>query len=317
MSSSSSSSSFALQISKIFSYASMRNMWLSYSFSYRGLRSIQTDLPSLDGTTTMHCWVPKSPDPNKPNLLLVHGIGSNALWQWNEFVSPFVPHFNLYVPDLLFFGNSYSSLPDRSVLFQSRSLALLMDSLRVPKMNVIGLSYGGFVAYGLASEFPDRVDKLVLCAAGVCMEEKDLEEGMFQVRSVDEAVSMLFPQTPEKVHAMLEVVFYRPAKRVPEFFLQDLIDSMFKPNLKEKTELVIALHKGRKLSDLLKITQPTLIIWGEQDKVFPLELAHRLVRHLDGKPQLAIVKDAGHAINVEKPKEMLKHMMAFLVEPPS
>ncbi|KAI8005977.1 hypothetical protein LOK49_LG07G00857 [Camellia lanceoleosa] len=48
--------------------------------------------------------------------------------------------------------------------------------------------------------------------------------------------------------------------------------------LQERKELVQALHKDIKLSDLPKITQPMLIIWGNQDQIFPLELAHRLKR---------------------------------------
>jgi len=51
-------------------------------------------------------------------------------------------------------------------------------------------------------------------------------------------------------------------------------------NVKEKTELLYALISGRKLSDLPKISQQTLIIWGEQDQVFPLELGLRLKRFI-------------------------------------
>ncbi|KAI8009173.1 hypothetical protein LOK49_LG07G01030 [Camellia lanceoleosa] len=47
----------------------------------------------------------------------------------------------------------------------------------------------------------------------------------------------------------------------------------------ERKELVQALHKDIKLSDLLKITQPMLIISGNQDQIFPLELVHRLKRY--------------------------------------
>jgi len=51
-------------------------------------------------------------------------------------------------------------------------------------------------------------------------------------------------------------------------------------NVKEKTELLYALISSRKLSDLPKISQQTLIIWGEQDQVFPLELGLRLKRFI-------------------------------------
>ncbi|CAK9145031.1 unnamed protein product, partial [Ilex paraguariensis] len=85
--------------------------------------------------------------------------------------------------------------------------------------------------------------------------------------------------------------------------------------IQERTELIEALHKDRKLSDLPKITQPTLIIWGEHDQIFPLELAHRLKRHLGENAELVIIKKAGHAINMEKPKKLYKHLKSFLINP--
>ncbi|XP_030528359.1 2-hydroxy-6-oxononadienedioate/2-hydroxy-6-oxononatrienedioate hydrolase-like isoform X3 [Rhodamnia argentea] len=285
-------------MAKCFSFAATCDRWFRFSFSRAGLKPTTTDLG--DGTV-MHCWVPKAYEPNKPNLLLLHGLGANAMWQWNEFISPFVARFNVYVPDLLFFGNSYTARPERTELFQAQCVAGVLEAQGVWKTNVVGISYGGFVAYSLAAQFPEMVEKLVLCCAGVCMEEKDMEDGMFPVKTVDEALSFLLPQTPEKMKEMFKVAFHKPV--------------MWKEHLQERTGLVYALYKDRKMSDLPTITQPALIIWGEYDKVFPLELGHRLKRHLDEDGRLVVIKDCGHAINKEKPKEMYKHIEAFLIDP--
>ena len=56
----------------------------------------------------------------------------------------------------------------------------LVEKLGVSKFHVVGVSYGGFVAYHLAHLYPDAVQKVVLVAAGVCLEEKDLTEGIFK-----------------------------------------------------------------------------------------------------------------------------------------
>lgn len=89
--------------------------------------------------------------------------------------------------------------------------------------------------------------------------------------------------------------------------------------------------------------QPTLVLWGEQDQVFPLELGYRLTRwgfisveflhvaynlqlvmnerfwnrHIGEAAQIAVIKNAGHALNIEKPKEFAKHIKSFLFDPPS
>ncbi|KAK8653570.1 hypothetical protein V6N13_127563 [Hibiscus sabdariffa] len=298
-------------MAKCFSFTATRDWCFRYTFSNAGLRSTTTDLG--DGTV-MHVWAPKAHIKSKPTLVLIHGIGANAMWQWSDFISPLMSRFNVYVPDLLFFGDSYTTRPERSEQFQAQCVMRVMEAHGVTVMNVVGISYGGFVSYSMAAQFKERVEKLVLCCAGVCLEEKDMDEGMFKVKNVDEAVSILLPQNPEKMRELLKTSFYKPAKRVPTCFLNDFINEMCIEYFQERKELIQALHKDRKLSDLPKITQPTLIIWGEHDQIFPLELAHRLKRHLGDNAELAIIKNAGHAINVEKPKELHKHFKSFLID---
>ncbi|XP_050291174.1 uncharacterized protein LOC126732394 [Quercus robur] len=301
-------------MSNCFSIAKAFEWYHRYSFSKAGLQSTTTDLGE---GTVMHCWAPKAHNPSKPNLLLIHGMGANAMWQWNNFISHFVPHFNLYVPDLVFFGESRSTRPERSEAFQAQCVMGLMEAQGASKnMRVVGLSYGGFVAYNMATRFKERVERVVLCCAGVCMEDRDMEGGLFKVKSVDEAVSVLLPQNADKMRELLRLTFVKPNLKAPSCILNDFINVLGKEHYEEQKGLIHALHKDRKLSDLPKITQPTLLIWGEEDQVFPLELAHRLKRHLGENAELVIMKNAGHAINVEKPKEMCKHIESFLMDIP-
>ncbi|KAI9095634.1 hypothetical protein K1719_026194 [Acacia pycnantha] len=297
---------------KCFSFTLYRDWLYRYSFTNAGLRSVITDLGE---GTIMHCWVPKFPKSNKPSLILIHGFGANAMWQYGEYLRHFVPRFNVFVPDLLFFGESSTSRPERSDSFQAQCVKKLMEAHGVFRMNVVGISYGGFVGYRMAAQFPEAVDKLVLCCAGVCLEEEDMKNGLFKVADLDDATSILVPQTPEKLRELLRFSFVRPARGVPSWFLTDFIEVMCKEHVEEKKQLIAAILKGRQLSDLPKITQSTLILWGDQDQVFPLELAHRLKSHIGETAQLAVIKDAGHALNIEKPKEFAKHLKSFLIGP--
>ncbi|CDP01476.1 unnamed protein product [Coffea canephora] len=299
-------------MARCFSFSSSRNSCFKFSFSLAGLESSTKDLG--DGTI-MHFWIPKTHKDKKPNLLLIHGLGTNAMWQWDEFISPLSSKFNIYLPDLLFFGDSYTTRPERSEAFQAQCVMRTMEALGVKKMSVVGISYGGFVGYNLAVQFPEAVEKLVLGCAGVCLEEKDMEEGMFLVKSVEDAVSILLPQTPEKLRELMKISFHKPQKSVPSCFLNDFIHTMCAENRQERIELIQALYKGRKFADLPKITHPTLIIWGEHDQIFPLELGHRFKRHLGENAELLIIKNAGHAFNIEASKELCKHLKSFLVNP--
>ncbi|KAL8226345.1 hypothetical protein R6Q57_016177 [Mikania cordata] len=298
-------------MTKCFSLIASRNWCLRSSFSSSGLRSTTTDLG--DGTV-IHCWVPKTRKATRPDLLLLHGFGANAMWQWGPDIIPkFVRHFNVYVPDLVFFGDSYTTRPDRSDSFQAQCVYRVMELNSVKSMRVVGLSYGGFVAYSLAAQFQEAVERVVICCAGVCFEEKDLVGGMFPAKSLDEAADMLLPQTPEKMKELMRVTFVKPPVKTPNCILLDFIDEMNREHLEEKRELIHALGKDRKLSQLPKIPQPTMIIWGDKDQVFPLELGYRLKRHLGDNADLVVLKNTGHAYIVEKAKEFYKHLKYFLL----
>lgn len=91
------------------------------------------------------------------------------------------------------------------------------------RMRLVGISYGGFVGYSVAAQFPEAVDRLVLCCTGVCLEENDLKDGLFRVSTLDEASNILLPQTPDKLRELMRFSFVRPARGVPSFFLADFI----------------------------------------------------------------------------------------------
>ncbi|KAG5548499.1 hypothetical protein RHGRI_014000 [Rhododendron griersonianum] len=300
------------KMAKRFSFIASTDRLYRYFFAYSGLRSTAAD---LGGGTIIHSWIPKTHKPTKPTLLLIHGFGANAMWQYGDLLRHLLPHYNLYVPDLLFFGQSHTSAPDRSEAFQAKCLMKLMEVHGVVgKVSLVGISYGGFVGYSMAAQFPASVERVVVCCTGVCLEERDLGEGLFRVADLEEAVKILLPQTVEKLRELMKLSFVRPARGVPSFILSDFIHVMCTDHLKEKRELIQEILKDRKLSDLPKINQQTLIIWGEQDQIFPLELGHRLKRHIGGNAELVIIKNAGHALNLEKPKEFTKHLKAFLLD---
>ncbi|XP_021630882.1 lipase 1 isoform X5 [Manihot esculenta] len=296
-------------MAKCFSFTALQDSCYRYSFSRAGLKSFATDLG--DGTV-MHCWVPKTHVGSKPTLLLIHGFGANAMWQFNHFIPQLKSTFNVYVPDLLFFGDSHTTRPERTEAFQAQCVMALMDALNVTNVDLMGMSYGGFVAYSIAAQFKERVGRVVLGCAGVCLGKKDTEKGLFQL-SVDDAINILMPQNPDKVRELVRLSFHKPPPTGPNCFLNDFIEVMCTEYRQEKKELIQALHEDRELSNLPKITQPTLIIWGEYDQIFPVVMAHTLKSHIGESAELVVIKNMGHAL---KPKEMFKHMKSFLIDTP-
>lgn len=264
----------------------------------------------------MHCWVPKTRNDSKPDLVLIHGLGANALWQWINIIPRMIHYFNVYVPDLLFFGDSFTTRPERSESFQAECVMRVMEAHSVKKLSLVGLSYGGFVGYSMAAQFKEKIEKVVICCSGVCLEEQDLRDGMFKVSDLEEAAKILVPQSPEKLKELTGFCFFKPPPLtlVPSCLLSDYIDAMCTEYVEEKRDLVRAIPKDRKISNICKITQPTLILWGEHDQIFPLELGQRLKSHLGDNAQLIVIKNAGHAFSYEKPKEFYKNLKSFLLD---
>lgn len=185
------------------------------------------------------------------------------------------------------------------------------------KFSLVGLSYGGFVGYSIAALRPEMVEKVVICCSGVCVEEKDFKDGLLKVSDLEEATAILVPQKPEKLKQLVGYSFFRPPpmRLMPSCLLNDFIESMCLDHIEEKRDLIRTIPRGRKLSDLPKIRQRTMILWGEHDQVFPVELGHRLKRrHLGYNATLVVIKNAGHAFNSEEPKEFLNHLISFLVD---
>lgn len=236
------------------------------------------------------------------------------MWQWHEQISPLLLHFNLYVPDIVFFGKSYSRGSDRSEFFQAQSVMKLMNHLGVSRFHLGGISYGGFVAYRLAHLYPEVVEKVVIICSGVCMMPQDRHE-VFQTNDWRTVAEVLLPQSPDKLMALLKISMHRPPRMIPSFILQDIINTMYTDQREQRIELLQQLVLGKEGAPPLPVLiQETLIIWGEHDRVFPLELGHRLKRHLGDRAELIVLKDAGHAAQLENPYEFNNVIKTFLLE---
>ncbi|GAV82710.1 Abhydrolase_6 domain-containing protein [Cephalotus follicularis] len=271
----------------------------------------------LDNQTTMHFWSTNHRRFNKPILVMLHGYGSNSKWQFLYQVNSLSRSFNLYVPDLLFFGKSYTNLLDRTDGFQARCVVRGLERLGVDRFSVYGLSYGGFVAYRMAEMYPEVVEKVVIVSSGVgCTRDQKGEH----LRKVGRRASdILVPNNPRDLRLLVNLSMHKHEafKWFPDFLLQQFVNVMYKDHRKEKIELIEYLLEKETVSNLPVLTQETLIIWGDKDNVFPVQFAHQLHRyHLGPKSRLEIIKDTGHAANMESPDAVNRSIKSFVLGTP-
>lgn len=271
--------------------------------------------------TTLHFWGPnpklsnQTQNPEKPSLVLIHGFGPAAMWQWRNQVQFFSPHFNVYVPNLVFFGNSTTGSPERTEVFQASSVAKMMEKVGVERFSVMGTSYGGFVAYHLARMWPERVEKAVIASSGVNMRRGD-HEALLKRAKLEKIEDLMLPSTAAQLNKLLTLAMARRLDIIPDFFLSDIIHKLYSDKRKEKMELLKGLTLGRE--DTPNISplpnKEVLIVWGEKDQIFPLEMATELNELLGPKTKLEVIKNTAHVPQVENPAQFNNIVKSFLCD---
>ncbi|CAL9189962.1 unnamed protein product [Musa hybrid cultivar] len=287
---------------RLLSLVTLHEFFLHLTFLFCGLRPVTLHLDEA----CVHLWAP-APTRRRLNrhaLVLVHGFGGNSKWQWNHQIGALSRSFDLYIPDLVFFGSSRSAGSDRSVGFQASCIAEAMRSLGVARYSVVGISYGGFVAFRMA-EGPaaGAVQRVAILASGVCATPLQLRD--LTTKEGRDVCELLLPQKAEDLMTLIRRSMYRHPQWIPAFWLEDFIEVIYEKERKERTELLKRLlEKGIDLDPIPVLDQDTLILWGDKDDIFPLSFAHQLHRHLGEKSRLEVLTDAGHALQLEKPDEV-------------
>jgi len=257
----------------------------------------------------MHTWVGGSGPP----LLLLHGFGGTAIWQWHLQVPALMKHHRVFMPDLLFFGDSTSEKPDRSLEFHAETMTQFMDHFEVPSFHLMGLSYGGFVSLKIAGMWPARVDKLILVdCPGSLMDQEDHQQILerFQVKDVRE---IFIPKRPRDVRRLIKIAWKKPPY-VPRFVLRDVLRTLYRNQIPEKRELLDYLlsYMDERKEPPTEIPHDTLVLWGEDDLVFPVALGLRLKNHIGDNAQMRVIEGCAHAPNQEKKKIFNQHVLGFL-----
>ncbi|KAF8393627.1 hypothetical protein HHK36_021872 [Tetracentron sinense] len=295
-------------VSSCLSLVSFYEGYLRRSFTASGL-SPQTI--HIDSETTIHFWGPSSPS-SKPPLILIHGFGPKALWQWRHQVHSLSPHFNVYVPDLIFFGESTTKSSERSEIFQAVSIGKLFKMLGIERFSVMGTSYGGFVAYHMASMWPERVEKVVIASSAVNKRWRDNGE-LLERAKLERVEDLMLPTTVGQLRTLISLAMFKRPYILPDFLLNDFLLSLYSENRKEKMELLKGITLGQ--DDTLHISplqQEVLIVWGEHDQIFPLEKASELKGVIGNNVRLEVMKNASHMPQVEDPKQFNDIIKKFL-----
>lgn len=235
-----------------------------------------------------------------PAVVLLHGFGGSAIWQWRAQVLELVASHRVIVPDLLWFGQSHGDPQDISLAAQVEMVETLIEDLRLGSVTVVGSSYGGIVAAQLARRRPELVQKLILTnSPGYVYSASELAalEQRFGIEHVED---LLVPRRSDDVARILEMAYHEPPA-VPKMFLRAIFEVLYLPTGCQQRQLLRQLVRDMQvlMSDAAHYTGSVELIWGQYDRVFPLELGQKIAEQLGARIQ--VIENTGHAPNIERP----------------
>lgn len=252
-----------------------------------------------------------------PPLLLLHGSGPGVS-AWANFrgnLATFAREFTTYALDMPGFGGSYS--PEANPMMTAAGGVLdFIDALGLPALPIVGNSMGGATAGRIAADHPERVTRLLaLGGLGLSLLSPSPPEGIKLL------VEFVEDPTFERLRSWMESMVFDTAILTDEF-VQLRWDAANDPTtaadlkkLYNRPMLEAMRDRGRTATDqiamLTRIQAPTLLMYGRDDRVTPMDSAFAAMR-LIRRCELHIFHDCGHWAMIERKAEFENVVLAFL-----
>lgn len=253
-------------------------------------------------------------------LLMIHGFGAN-LCTWRLVAPRLAERRRVILLDLKGSGESDKPLgQEYGPQDHARLVVELIHSLGLTELSLVGHSMGGGVALLTAlqlAETGDRsLDRLILVNSIAYPQKLPAFVATLRVPVVGKIAMRL---TPASVMArvVLREAYFR-AERITaqtvEAYARPLRDRQAKRALITTAKRVIPADLERLQSRYPSISTPTLVIWGDHDRIVPLANGQRLARELP-HARLAVIEDCGHMTPEEQPEAFLGQLETFLQTP--
>jgi pimeloyl-ACP methyl ester carboxylesterase len=251
-----------------------------------------------------------------PPVLFIHGLG--GCWQnWLEQIPRFGSLRRVIAVDLPGFG--FSEMPREKITISGfgRAMASLCEQLGLDEVVPIGHSTGGFVGAELAIQHPDLVERLVLHSA-VGISHNDLRRA--PVLAGSRVVAAIGTRTAAAAHSVvvrprlrpfIYGTFIRHPTRLRTDFLYEVTRGAGRKAFVPTLDALTSYDFRDRLPD---IRCPTLVVWGREDMLVPVQDADEFERRISNSRKL-VMKDTGHVPMLERPTKFNDCLMDFLAEP--
>jgi pimeloyl-ACP methyl ester carboxylesterase len=235
---------------------------------------------TVDGVKTV-VYSAGSGDP----VVFFHGAGTVDGF---DFAEPWADRFKVIVPYHPGFGESgddpsFTDLHDYIMHYLE-----LFDLMGLDRFHLVGLSLGGYLAAKFASEHGHRVKKLALIAPAGIIDPKHPTADVVAIPG-------------EEIVGLLVSNFDVLKKRLPEKPDLDFIGERYRESATVARLLWEHPADPKFMRHLHRIKMPTLILWGDEDKLIPVQQTETWRKFLP-QADIQVFKGAGHLVHLERPE---------------
>jgi len=243
--------------------------------------------------------------------ILIHGGGPGAsgLSNYRKNVEPLAAGRRVIVVDLPGFGETEGKLKDGPIFeAMGEFVRAFMDAIEVQKASFVGNSLGGATSLMVALRAPDRVNRLVLMGTGG-------SQAIFSPMPTEGLRRMAMfhggeGPTLQKLKGVIDLLVFDPSSITEELMAErlkaatrtDVIDIFKRPPMDIWRE------------NLASLKHKTLIVWGRDDRVVPLDSSFILLKTMPNA-QLHVYPKCGHWAQWEKAEEFNALVADFLDRP--
>lgn len=252
-----------------------------------------------------------------PPVILIHGF-SGSMWQWERQILPLSQTYRVIIPDLI--GHGLSDKPDIDYTADElvQSFIGFLDALHLDHAILVGNSMGGGVAIGTALTIPSRIDHLVLIAPMPPAVRERLASPLLR-RGINtpspewlaSAGNWLFGRGLTEV--VLKELVYDHTRLTPLVIERAYLNRSRPGAIPPLLRLIKSLPTWENgfATQISRISHPTLLLWGMEDRVFLPKVGSDLQQLIPGA-QLKLIPNAGHIPQWEQPDVVNVQIRSFL-----
>ncbi len=240
-------------------------------------------------------------------VLLLHGFPlSGKMWaETAEAVSS--EGYRVILPDLRGFGESRCGNEIFPIEEMANDVSQLLDFLKIEKSIIGGLSMGGYVTFNLFRIFPEKFRALILCDTNYTSEPKE---------NLPARQSLVDQIEKHGAQALVDQMLPKAVSEYSKINNPKLISALTDEFLACDASSAAAAIRGITLrkdhtATLSKIDVPTILIFGQEDKITDVEGAEKMYNRIQGA-KLSVIPNAGHLSNLENPKVFNSTVLEFI-----